>query len=187
MQKNYRPLPRRGLSWKIAGSWSCWIEEALLKRAGHLILLGLFILTSCGYHLRGKETNLPPEIRSVAIPIFANRTLETGIETQVTEALVEKFISAKRLPVTTQSSADALLTVTTSTQVTTEYRATVVIEFTFKNQADGKILFREEMSDWRNYPVESDLNATEQNKKEAIRRISVLLADRVHELILGGF
>jgi outer membrane lipopolysaccharide assembly protein LptE/RlpB len=170
-----------------------------LKRAGHLILLGLFILTSCGYHLRGKETNLPPEIRSVAIPIFANRTLETGIETQVTEALVEKFISAKRLPVTTQSSADALLTgtvksfiispvaVTTSTQVTTEYRATVVIEFTFKNQADGKILFREEMSDWRNYPVESDLNATEQNKKEAIRRISVLLADRVHELILGGF
>jgi hypothetical protein len=43
------------------------------------------------------------------------------------------------------------------------------------------------MSDWRNYPVVQDLNATEQFKREAIRQISNLLAERMYELILGSF
>jgi outer membrane lipopolysaccharide assembly protein LptE/RlpB len=170
-----------------------------LNRAFHLILLGCLLLSNCGYHLRGKETNLAPEIHSVAIPIFANRTIETGIESIVTEGLVGKFVSSKRLPVTTQSSADALLTgtvasfttypvaVTTSNQFSTEYRATLTLELTFRDQKNGKVLFREVMSDWRNYPVVQDLNATEQFKKQAIRQISTLLAERVYELILGNF
>jgi hypothetical protein len=135
----------------------------------------------------------------VAIPIFGNRTTETGMESVVTEGLVEKFVSSKRLPVTTQSSADALLTgtiltfttypvaVSSSNQFSTEYRATLTLEFTFKDQKTGKVLFREVMSDWRNYPVVQDLNATEQFKREAIRQISFLLAERMYELILGGF
>jgi hypothetical protein len=135
----------------------------------------------------------------VAIPIFANRTDQTGIETEVTRALVEKFISTKRLSVEPRDSADSLLSgmvksfstfpvaVTSSTQLTTEYRATMIVEYSFQERKDGKVLFREEISEWRNYPVVSDLNATEQNKLNAIRRISVLLAERVHEQILGGF
>jgi hypothetical protein len=135
----------------------------------------------------------------VAIPIFGNRTTETGMESVVTEGLVEKFVSSKRLPVTTQSSADALLTgtivtfttypvaVSSSNQFSTEFRATLTLEFTFKDQKTGKVLFREVMSDWRNYPVVQDLNATEQFKREAIRQISFLLAERMYELILGGF
>jgi outer membrane lipopolysaccharide assembly protein LptE/RlpB len=170
-----------------------------LKRIVFLALLAAFLLSGCGYRLRGKETNLPPEIRSVAIPIFANRTDQTGAETDVTRALAEKFISARRLPVATQNSADAILTgkvisfvttpvaVTSSTQVSQEYRATLTVEFTFQGVKDGKVLYREQMNDWRNYPVVSDLNTTEQNKREAIRAISALLAERIHELILGGF
>ena len=170
-----------------------------MKRLIHCILLGIFLLAGCGYQVRGRETNLAPEIHSVAIPIFANRTDQTGIETDVTQALAAKFISTKQLSVTTRDSADVLLTgtvtsfltapvaVTTSTQISTEYRATVVVEFTFQTVRDGKVVFREVMSEWRNYPVVSDLNATELNKREAIRRISVLLAERVHERIIGGF
>lgn len=170
-----------------------------MNRLIHLALLGVFLLAACGYHVRGRETNLPPGIHSVAIPIFANRTDQTGIETDVTRALVEKFISTRRLSITTGNSADALLTgsvtsfiitpvaVTSSTQVSTEYRATLTLEFTFQGVKDGKVLFREAMNDWRNYPVVADLNVTEQNKRDAIRAISVLLAERIHEIILGGF
>ena len=170
-----------------------------MKTVIRLALVGAFLLSGCGYQVRGKETNLPPEIHSLAIPIFANRTDLAGIETEVTRALAEKFISSRRLSVVTRDSADALLTgtvnafvanpvaVTSSTQVTTEYRATLTVEFTFQGVKDGKVLYREQMSDWRNYPVVADLNTTEQNKREAIRAISVLLAERIHELILGGF
>jgi outer membrane lipopolysaccharide assembly protein LptE/RlpB len=170
-----------------------------LKSLMYLALLTAFLSAGCGYHARGRETNLPPEILSLAIPIFANRTDQAGIETDVTRALAEKFISSKRLSVTTRDSADALLTgtvryfvttpvaVTSATQVSTEYRATLTVEFTFQAVADGKVIYRETMSDWRNYPVVSDLNTTEQFKRDAIRAISVLLAERIHELILGGF
>jgi hypothetical protein len=135
----------------------------------------------------------------VAIPIFANRTDQTGIETDVTQALTAKFISTKQLAVTTRNSADALLSgtvisfsaspvaVATSTQVSTEYRATVVVEISLQALRDGKVLFREVVSEWRNYAVMSDLNLTELSKQEAIRRISVLLAERVHERVIGGF
>ncbi len=175
------------------------MRNACLKYIGYFLLGGIFFLSSCGYQLRGKETNLPPDIHSVSIPIFGNSTLQTGIETELTRALVDKFISSKRLPVTDRASADSLLTgnvnsfltspvaVTTSTQISTEYRATVTVNFSFLDQKTGKVLFRETMSDWRNYPVVTDLNATEQNKIEAIRQISTLLAERIYELILGGF
>jgi outer membrane lipopolysaccharide assembly protein LptE/RlpB len=170
-----------------------------LKRVFFPSLFALILLSSCGYHLRGAETNLPPDIRSVAIPIFANRTIETGIESVVTQALLEKFSSAKVLVLASPSSADALLNgsvlsfttspvaVTASTQFSTENRGTLTLEFTFRDQRSGKVMFRESMSDWRNYPVVSDLNATEQFKKEAIREISALLAQRIYELILGSF
>jgi outer membrane lipopolysaccharide assembly protein LptE/RlpB len=170
-----------------------------LKPLMYPLLFGALLLAGCGYQVRGRETNLAPEIHSIAIPIFANRTDQTGIETDVTQALAAKFISTKQLSVTTRNSADVLLTgtvlsfsttpvaVATSTQVSTEYRATVIVEFVFQTVKDGKILFRERMSEWRNYPVVSDLNVTELNKREAIRRISVLLAEKVHERVIGGF
>jgi hypothetical protein len=187
-----------GFFGKNRESRSC-STEGFLRRACLLLFLCFLFLPGCGYRVRGGEPNLPPEIRSVAIPIFGNRTIETGIESLVTEALVEKFVSARRLSVGTRSSADALLTgtvkafatvpvaVTSSTQVSTENRATLTIDFTFQDQRSGKVLLRQAMSDWRNYPVVSDLNATEQFKREAIRQISVLLAQRMYELILWGF
>lgn len=170
-----------------------------MKRACLLILLASFLLSGCGYRVRGGEPTLSPEIHSVAIPIFGNNTIETGIESQVTEALVEKFVSSKRVSVTPRSSADALLSgtvksfstvpvaVTTATQTSTENRATLIIDFTFQDQRDGKVLLRQQMSDWRNYPVVADLNATEHFKREAIRQISILLAERMYELLLWGF
>jgi len=121
------------------------------------------------------------------------------MENEVTRALVDKFTSTRRLFVTSQSSADALLTgtiksffttsvtVTSATQVTTGYRATVTLEVVFQRKGDGKILWKEEIREWRNYAVVSDLAATEGNRREAIRQISDLLAERVYEIIMGNF
>ncbi|MDH4267207.1 MAG: LPS assembly lipoprotein LptE [Deltaproteobacteria bacterium] len=180
-------------SMKFSGSFpnAKWIR--------YFIFCGALFFTGCGYHFQGGGTSLPPDIRSVAVPIFANSTTQTGIESEVTRALVDKFISAKRLSVSGQNSADALLkgtvksftatsvAVTGGTQITTGYRATLTVEIIFQRQKDGKTLFKEELSEWWNYPVVSDLAMTENNKKDAIRKISLLLAEKIHELILENF
>jgi hypothetical protein len=165
----------------------------------YFIYCGVLFFTGCGYHFHDRGTSSPPDVRSIAIPIFSNRTPQTGIESEVTRALVDKFISAKRLSVNRQDSADALLTgtvksffttsvtVTGGTQVTTGYRATLIVEILFQRQSDGKIFLKEELSEWWNYSVVSDLALTEKNKKDAIRQISFLLAEKIHVLILENF
>lgn len=159
-----------------------------------------FLLPACGYHFPGKAAGLPAEIRSVAVPVFANRTIQTGIETTVTRVLVDRIVASKRLAVTEQKSADALLSgtvesfvtspiaVTSGTQITTEYRATISVAITLTRQRDGKVLWKGGgISEWRNYPVSANLLLTEANKQEAIRQISVLLAERIRDLVLEDF
>ena len=166
----------------------CWV-----------ILFAFLIAGGCGYQLQGKGASSDPAIQMVAIPIFGNQTAQTGIESEVTRALVEKFTSSQRIAVGSQGTADALLlgnvksfstssvAVTTATQVTTGYRAALTVEVTFQKRGDGKVLWKEEITEWRNYPVVSDLAATENNKREAIRSISERLAERIQERILGSF
>ena len=165
----------------------------------YFIYCGALFFTGCGYHFQDRGTSPLPDVHSIAIPIFSNRTMQTGVESEVTHALVDKFISAKRVSVSKQESADALLTgtvksffitsvtVTGGTQVTTGYRATLTVEILFQRQRDGKTFLKEELSEWWNYSVVSDLALTEKNKKDAIRQISLLLAEKIHELILENF
>jgi outer membrane lipopolysaccharide assembly protein LptE/RlpB len=170
-----------------------------LKRASGFFFLAIFLLTGCGYHFSGSGAKLPEGIHSVSIPIFANQTIQTGIESEVTRALVEKFTSAKQLLVTGEGEADALLSgtvksfvtspsaVTLTTQTATEYRVTLTVEVTFKRQRDGKVFWKGEMSEWRNYPVVADLAATDAYKQEAIQEASKLLAERLYETLLEEF
>ena len=170
-----------------------------MKRSVGFVFLAIFLLTGCGYHFIGSGARLPEGVHTLSIPIFANQTIQTGIESEVTRALVEKVTSAKQFLVTGESEADALLSgtvksfvtspsaVTLGTQTATEYRATLTIEATFKRQRDGKVFWKGAMSEWRNYPVASDLAVTEANKQEAIRQASVLLAERLYVILLEDF
>lgn len=63
-------------------------------------ILGLavatLLLAGCGYSTSG---NLPDHIKTVAVPIFRNRTFEPGVETAVTSGVVNAFSSGGRVRV----------------------------------------------------------------------------------------
>ena len=63
-------------------------------------------LAGCGYSLRG---NLPGHIRSVAVPVFTNRTSEPAVENILTQAVVQAFSTNGRLRVVKPDQADAIL------------------------------------------------------------------------------
>jgi outer membrane lipopolysaccharide assembly protein LptE/RlpB len=163
------------------------------------VLFVLLAACGCGYQLQGKGAAPDADIRSVAIPIFGNLTPQTGAESEITRALTERFTSSRRIAVASRDAADAILigavksfatssvAVTSGTQVTTGYRAALTVEVALQKSGDGKTLFKEEITEWRNYAVVADLAATENNKREAIRRIAERLAERIQERVLGGF
>src|SRR5262245_51780926 len=57
------------------------------------------ILPGCGYHLAGHGNTLPPEVHSVGIPVFVNRTSRPELEQRVTEAVIDEFSTRGRLKI----------------------------------------------------------------------------------------
>lgn len=82
-----------------------------MRRTGRAPALGLVLLAvglaGCGYSFRG---NLPDHIKTVAVPIFQNKTSEPGVESLLTSAVVDAFASNGRLRVVKPEEADAILT-----------------------------------------------------------------------------
>jgi hypothetical protein len=60
----------------------------------------------CGYSFHG---TLPDHIRTVAVPIFVNRTQQPGVESVITRAVVDAFATNGRLRVVRSEDADAIL------------------------------------------------------------------------------
>lgn len=71
-----------------------------------LVLLAVALLVGCGYTWRG---TLPAHLRTIAVPTFANRTSEPGVESLLTRAVVEAFSTSGRLQVVPPERADAVL------------------------------------------------------------------------------
>jgi PBP1b-binding outer membrane lipoprotein LpoB len=115
------------------------------------ITLLLILLTGCYYTF---TPNLPPGIKSVAIPIFENNTLNYGLETLVTSKVVDEFVKDGNLRVKDVRKADSILhgTVTNYVQEAAaytvgeaiqKYRLTMTVAISFEDRVSGEILWSE--------------------------------------------
>ncbi len=78
------------------------------KSIGYLTLFGIFFVLSCGYYsLKG---SLPPHLKTVAIPLFENRTPEFGITETLTDAVIDEFVRDGSLKLVDRTAADVLIT-----------------------------------------------------------------------------
>ena len=64
------------------------------------------LLGGCGYSARG---HLPADIKTVAVPVFGNRTARPFVETEMTRALADAFATDGRLRLAARDAADAVL------------------------------------------------------------------------------
>jgi outer membrane lipopolysaccharide assembly protein LptE/RlpB len=88
--------------------------------ASALLCAVLAAAQGCGYHLAGRGNTLPPEVRSVGIPIFVNRTNRPELEQRVTEAVIDEFSTRGRIRILPgEEGADTVLRGTLYTYTTT--------------------------------------------------------------------
>ena len=76
------------------------------------LLAVLIGFAGCGYHTVGAATHLPPDVKTLSVPVFATRTVMNGTETPMTEAVIREFETRTRLRVTagkTDENFDAVL------------------------------------------------------------------------------
>lgn len=73
---------------------------------GIAVLVLACTLTGCGYSFHG---TLPDHVKTIAVPIFINRTQQPAVEGVITRAIVDAFATNGRLRVVRLEDADSVL------------------------------------------------------------------------------
>ncbi len=88
-----------------------------------LVLAMLCSPAGCGYRLAGRSNTLPPEVESIGIPLFANRTSRPELEQRITEQIIDQFSTRGRLYILPgEDGADSVLEGTILSYTTTPVR-----------------------------------------------------------------
>ena len=78
----------------------------LMRKIVMAPLMALLIgLAGCGYHSLGAATHLPPDVRTLSVPMFATRTEAYHTEVRMTNAVIREFAARTRMRVTPDSAA----------------------------------------------------------------------------------
>ncbi len=165
--------------------------------AGGILLLAV-CLAGCGYRFVSGG-GLPDWVERLYIPVFDNRTGESGIEVTFTNDLIYELTRNAVVRLTTdQAAADAqihgrITSLRTDTlthlghQVALERRVTVELEITITD-ADGKTLWADAgLTGEEAYPVSRDKRVTEDNRRQAIDEISSRIAEGIYHRLTGGY
>ncbi len=174
------------------------MRDRFLLRGLATVLLLVF-LVGCGYHFKGKENNLPKDIKSISIPIFKNETTETNIENLFTNALIAQFVRSKEFKIVDVDKADAViygvlkeyhndtLTYAGGGKVS-QYRVRVVAEVSLVRRKTGEIIWKaKHLSEFEDYNASTNTIENEANKKKAITRLAKFMAEIIHDRMLENF
>lgn len=153
-------------------------------------------LAGCGYSFHG---TLPDHIKTIAVPIFINRTQQPAVESVITRAIVDAFATNGRLRVVKPEDADSILdgevisynvaaiAVDPSLGVQ-QYRLAVSLSLRMRDVRENKVLFQQanfsEQADFRvagsvAQTLSVEAGALQQAATEIARSVVSLALDRI--------
>lgn len=150
------------------------------------LLVALGAVSGCGYHRLGAATHLPPDARTLSVPMFATHTEAYHTEAALTDAVIREFAARSRMRVTPADGGEsdavlhgtilnevvAPLTYNTATQQSSSFQITLVVSVTLKDRA-GKVLYENKNYVFREqYQSTADLPTFLDESPAAVERIS---------------
>jgi outer membrane lipopolysaccharide assembly protein LptE/RlpB len=175
--------------------------KALIALIPAPLAVALLGISGCGYHSLGAATHLPPDVRTLAVPVFATRTEAYHTEAAITGAVIREFATRTRLRITPSDGGDpdavlrgtilketvAPLTYNSTTQQSSSFLVTVVASVTLTGR-DGKTLYENNNYVFRQqYQSTTDLPSFIQEDPAAIDRLSREFARALVADVLEGF
>ena len=170
--------------------------SARIRIATRLGVVGLAGLAGCGYTVRGA---LPGHIKTISVPIFANRTQQPGVEGFITRAVVEAFSTNGRLRLAPSDQADAILegevvgysvaaiAFDQSANITV-YRLVVSLNLKMRDVRERKILFVQDgVTEQADFRVQGPVSATISREQDALNAAAVEIGHAVVSLAVQRF
>lgn len=157
--------------------------------------------TGCGYHTAGRAVQLPEDVKTIAVPAFANQTRTYRIEQLLTASVVREFTSRTHYHILNDpnDAADATLhgVVLSASSSPLTYNSTtgqaasvlVVVSMSVSlTDRQGKVLYQNPTYLFREqYEVSQDVTSFFQEDSPAFRRLSQDFARTLVSNILEGF
>ncbi|MFA5033102.1 MAG: LPS assembly lipoprotein LptE [bacterium] len=143
------------------------------------------IIFGCTYNFKGFSSR---NIRSVAVPVFENKTSQYELETKLTKSVIDAFIQDNRLKVLDKSNAESILTGEIlqykrevfsydDKESVKDYKIELMVKLTYKDKSE-KVLLSKELSEWHVYPF----NETEESGIDALcNKLSLTVLKTVME------
>jgi outer membrane lipopolysaccharide assembly protein LptE/RlpB len=167
----------------------------------------VLLVSSCGYHISGRGGIVPEGVRTLSVPVFFNATNEPYVDVEVTQAVVEEFLTDGRLEVMSLEEAElALRGKVVKYEVTAlslylqtyvqQYRVRLVVDASLEDLRSKKVLWQEkgiESSFISDYTVffdatgSADIRGTRVAKDAAIKKASQDIAWTLRSRVLEGF
>ncbi|KIX11778.1 LptE family protein [Dethiosulfatarculus sandiegensis] len=156
-------------------------------------------VSACGYSFRGKLNNLPPDVLTIQIPVFENRSGEERAETVFTDQVIFEFTRSQILTVVSRGKADSVLKgvivkseikdiALSATETSRQRRITMTVDASLTRTRDGRVLWSgRNIEERRTYSVGATPQSTEINKNEAIRELAEDLAQTLHDRVFENF
>jgi hypothetical protein len=167
-----------------------------VRRFGIFWLL-MLSLWGCGYRPVGTASPLDNQARpTIAIPLFANRSTEVGLETVMANALINTFAQTSAVRVIPgDRDADLVLEGKVRTVENTSVaffdvsrssvrRVTLRVDLTLRRKKGDKVLWKDTQVIQEDYVVDPNYHAGEATRSEGIRRAAVTMARQVLDKVL---
>jgi len=153
---------------------------------------------ACGYHLPRRGYNLPVSIHTLAVPVFANKTFEAGIEDGLTDALILELSESGWVVIEDADQADAVIIGTIQnfkvspisfsvSELAVEYRAVMTCKVEVEDADGHRLWYDPEVSERIEFEVTTDTFASEANKQEALKAMAANIAEQIHDRLFDGF
>jgi outer membrane lipopolysaccharide assembly protein LptE/RlpB len=167
------------------------------RRLGGLTLtVAALTLAACGYSFQG---TLPSHIKTVAVPMFLNRTSQPGVDGIITNAVVHAFATNGRLRVVRTAEADAIL----DGEVTgysvgpiafspslgiQEYRLSVVLNLRMRDVRRNVLIFQQNgVSEIADFRVVGSVSTTVSVEQTALTAAAGEIARSIVSLAIDRF
>jgi len=162
----------------------------------------MILPVSCGYHLSGTGGLVPQDAKTIAIPVFFNGTNEPYVDVEVTQAVVEEFLTDGRLKVVGIDEAalalrgkimkyDVIPQSYNPQSYVQQYRVHLVVDAVLEDLRTKKVLWQEkgiESNFISDYAVTmGDIRATRVAKDAAIKKAGQDIAWTLRSRVLEGF
>jgi hypothetical protein len=150
----------------------------------------------CSYTVSGV---LPGHLKTLAVPVFGNNTVEFRLADDVTQAITEAFLGDRRLRLVREQDADAVMRGTivsyrnqvygfTAEERATQYEVVLVLQISFRDQVKNRVIWKEDQLVARTtYSVVSVGGAAARTETEGRAEVIQKVADQIVSRTVQGW